>query len=218
MADVKICGLSTPETMDAAVASGARYVGFVFFDRSPRAVDAGQAKALAHRVPPGVAKVGLFVSPDDAMLQSTLADVPLDMVQLHDVSEPERLAQIRALCGLPLIIASSVETAEDVDAALSLAYPGDLTLLDAKPPKGSELPGGNGARFDWSVVSGRRMPRGWMLAGGLDPDNVGRALNLTAAPIVDVSSGVESAAGIKDPEKIEKFIRAAGSPPPILRG
>lgn len=216
----KICGLSTPETVDAAVQAGARYVGFVFYGPSPRNVTPEEAAALALRVPPGIAKVGLVVSPDDAALDEISRTVPLDMIQVHKAGTPERIAEIGARVGLPVIAAASIASAEDVDAALALAEPAQIVLFDAKPAQDATLPGGNGVSFDWRLLSTRRIPKTWMLAGGLTPENVGAAVSLTGAKHVDVSSGVESAPGIKDAARIAAFIRNAGAsaPSPIGRG
>lgn len=208
--DVKICGLSTPETVDAAVAAGARYVGFVFYPPSPRAVSPERAAELAARVPPGIAKVGLFVDPDDALLDAVDAVVPLDMMQIIKVTDPARLATIRQRMGLPMIVAVPVAEPADVDGALSLGDHADMILFDAKPAPDAALPGGNGVAFDWRLLSTRRIPKPWMLAGGLTPENVAEAVALTGARIVDVSSGVESAPGVKDTEKIGNFATAAG--------
>ncbi len=209
---VKICGLSTPETVDAAVEAGARYVGFVFFGASPRNVTPHDAAALALRVPPGIAKVGLVVDPDDAALDEIARTVPLDMIQVHKAGTPERIAEIGARVGLPVIAAASIASADDVDAALALAQPAQIVLFDARPADDATLPGGNGVAFDWRLLSTRRIPKTWMLAGGLTPDAVGAAVSLTGAAHVDVSSGVESAPGVKDAERIAAFIRAAAAP------
>lgn len=213
----KICGLSTPETVDAAAQAGARYIGFVFYPASPRAVTPAQAAELALRVPPGIAKVGLVVDPDDALLDEIARVVPLDMIQVHKVHDPERLAQIGARVGLPIIAAAPIASAEDVDEALRFAEPAQIILFDAKPAQDATLPGGNGISFDWRLLSTRRIPKTWMLAGGLSPDNVAEAVALTGAKHVDVSSGVESAPGEKDAGKIEAFVqnanRSAAMPP-----
>jgi len=209
---VKICGLKTPETVDAAVQAGARYIGFVFYPASPRAVTPSQAAELAVAVPPGVAKVGLVVAPDDALLDEIARIVPLDMIQVHKVDDPVRLAEIGARVGLPVIAAAPIATADDVDAALRLAEAAQIVLFDAKPAEDSTLPGGNGISFDWRLLSTRRIPKPWMLAGGLTPDNVAKAIALTGASQVDVSSGVEGASGDKDSAKIAAFIRNAGVP------
>lgn len=207
---IKICGLSTPDTVEAAVEAGVRYIGFNFFSPSPRAVSPGRAVSLAGGVPVGVAKVGLFVDPGDDLLDAVSASVPLDMVQINSVTDPARLSAIRDRVGLPLIAAASIATKQDVDAALSLGAVADMLLFDAKAAPGALLPGGNGVAFDWRLLSTRRIPKPWMLAGGLTPENVAEAISLTGAPGVDVASGVESSPGVKDVTLIRKFATAAG--------
>jgi len=209
---VKICGLSTPETLDASVEAGARYVGFVFYPPSPRSVTPERAAELALRVPPGVAKVGLVVAPDDALLDEIARVVPLDMIQVHKVHDPVRLAAIGERVGLPVIAAAPIAKPEDVDAAIRFAEPAQMILFDAKPAQDATLPGGNGIRFDWRLLSTRRIPKTWMLAGGLTPDNVAEAVALTGAKNVDVSTGVEKSLGEKDSDCIAAFIRNAGMP------
>jgi phosphoribosylanthranilate isomerase len=208
---VKICGLTTPEGVSAAAAAGAAYVGFVFFEKSPRNLSIQAARDLAVDVPIGVAKVGLFVNPEDAFLDAVLADVPLDMLQLHGAESPERVAELRTRHGLPVMKAIGVRVAKDLDAVDAYAGIADQVLIDAKPAPGADLPGGNGLAFDWTLLQGRRWPLPWMLAGGLTPDNVSRACNLTGARQVDVSSGVESAPGVKDADLIAAFTRAAAT-------
>lgn len=209
---VKICGLTTPEGVAAAVGAGARYLGFVFFAKSPRHVTPEQAAVLAAEVPLGVAKVGLFVNPDDALLNEVLAQVPLDMIQLHGTESPARVTEVRALTGLPVIKAVGVAEPADLEALWDYGLVADMLLIDAKPPKGADLPGGNGLAFDWRLLAGRQILKPWLLAGGLTPENVAQALRLTRAPGVDVSSGVESAPGVKDPERIREFIARATAP------
>ena len=209
---VKICGLTSPEGVAAAVSAGARYLGFVFFAKSPRHVTPEQAAALASEVPLGIAKVGLFVNPDDALLQTVLAQVPLDMIQLHGSESPARVTEVRALTGLPVMKAVGVAEPRDLDALWDYGLVADMLLIDAKPPKDAELPGGNGLAFDWRLLAGRQVLKPWLLAGGLTPENVTQALRLTRAPGVDVSSGVESAPGVKDPERIRDFIARATAP------
>jgi len=206
----KICGLSTAESVAACVEAGARFVGFVFYPPSPRAVDPAQAARFAVDVPPGIGKVGLFVDPTDAQIDAVTATVPLDFIQIHKVADRARLHAIRARAGLPLIAAQAVASAADVEAGLALAGVADMLLFDAKPARDATLPGGNGVAFDWRLLANRRIPVPWMLAGGLTPDNVARAVMLTGATMVDVSSGVESAPGIKDAGAIRAFVRAAG--------
>ncbi len=209
---VKICGLTSPQGVAAAVSAGARYLGFVFFAKSPRHVTPEQAAALAAEVPLGIAKVGLFVNPDDALLQTVLAQVPLDMIQLHGSESPARVTEVRALTGLPVMKAVGVAEPRDLDALWDYGLVADMLLIDAKPPKDAELPGGNGLAFDWRLLAGRQILKPWLLAGGLTPENVTQALRLTRAPGVDVSSGVESAPGVKDPDRIRDFIARATAP------
>ncbi|MFT4013533.1 MAG: phosphoribosylanthranilate isomerase [Paracoccus sp. (in: a-proteobacteria)] len=209
---VKICGLNSPESVAAAVDAGARYLGFVFFPKSPRHVTAGQAAALAARVPMGVARVGLFVDPDDRLLEATLATAPLDVIQLHGHETPERVRQVKALTGLPVMKAVGLAEPRDLDALWDYGLVADMLLIDAKAPKDAALPGGNGLAFDWRLLAGRQILKPWLLAGGLTPENVGQALRLTRAQGVDVSSGVESAPGVKDPARIRDFIARATAP------
>lgn len=206
---VKICGLSDRAGLDAAVAAGARYVGFVFFARSPRCVSVETAAALALEVPPGVAKVALVVDADDATLDDIVARVPLDMLQLHGRETPERVAEIRARHGLPVMKAVGVATEADLPALDLYAAVADQILIDAKAPAGAALPGGNGLAFDWRLIAGWRWPVPWMLAGGLTPENLAEAVARTGARQVDVSSGVESAPGRKDADRIRAFLSAA---------
>ncbi|GAD54478.1 phosphoribosylanthranilate isomerase [Limimaricola cinnabarinus] len=207
---VKICGLSDRAGLDAAMAAGARYVGFVFFAKSPRAVTVEQAAALAVDVPPGIAKVALVVDADDATLDEIVARVPLDMLQLHGHETPERVAEVRARYGLPVMKAVGVASEADLPALNAYAAVADQILVDAKAPKGAPLPGGNGLAFDWRLIAGRRWPVPWMLAGGLTPDNLAEAVARTGARQVDVSSGVERAPGVKDEVRIRAFLDAAG--------
>lgn len=208
---VKICGLTKPQDMQVVADAGAAYAGLVFFAKSPRAVSPEQARAIALAAPVGLARVGLFVNADDALFDAVLAEVPLDILQLHGKETPERLADLRARYGLPLIKAVGVAGAEDLPALAEYGRVADMLLVDAKPPKDAVLPGGNGLTFDWRVIAGRRWPVPWMLAGGLTPGNVAEAVALTGAPQVDVSSGVESAPGVKDPDLIRAFVTAATS-------
>ena len=211
--EAKICGLSTPETLDAAVQAGARWVGFVTFPKSPRHLGSlDLLKALGARVPASVGRVGLFVDPDDALLRAVLDKVPLDMIQLHGAETPARVAEVEALTGLPVIKAVGLAEPADLDALWDYGLVADMLLIDAKPPKGAALPGGNGVAFDWRLLAGRQILKPWLLAGGLTPENVTQALRLTRAPGVDVSSGVESAPGIKDPDRIRDFIARATAP------
>ena len=209
MADVKICGVTRPEDVRAAVSAGARYVGFVFFPKSPRNLTLPQARALALDVPPGVAKVALTVDATDDLLDDLLAFVPLDILQLHGHETPQRVADIRSRLGLPVMKAVGVAGPDDLAQLTEYGRVADQLLVDAKPAPGADLPGGNGLAFDWRLIAGRRWPVPWMLAGGLTPDNVAQAIALTGARQVDVSSGVEAAPGAKDPDRIAAFAAAA---------
>ena len=205
---VKICGLTRPGDVDAAVAAGAGYVGFVFFQKSPRNVDVATARALALRVPPGVAKVALVVDAEDQRLREIVEAVPLDMLQLHGAESPERVREVKARFGLPVMKALGISEAEDLDRAARYAGAADQLLLDAKPPKGATRPGGNAVSFDWDLLRGRDLPLPWMLAGGLTPDNVARAVSRSGARQIDLSSGVESSPGKKDAAKIAALFKA----------
>lgn len=208
---VKICGLTRPQDLDAVAAAGAAYAGLVFFAKSPRFVSLAAARALAVEAPAGLARVGLFVDTDDATLDAVLAEVPLDILQLHGKESPERVAALKARHGLPVMKAVGVAGADDLAALTTYGRVADMLLVDAKPPKDAVLPGGNGLSFDWRLIAGRRWPVPWMLAGGLTPENVAEAMMLTGARQVDVSSGVESAPGHKDAAKIAAFVAAARS-------
>jgi len=211
-ARVKICGLTRESDVAAAVAAGAGYLGFVFFPPSPRALDVAQARALALCAPVGVARVGLFVDPTDSILAEVLADVPLDILQLHGHESPARVAELRARWGLPVMKAVGVAEASDLAQIDAFCAVADMILVDAKPPKGAVLPGGNGLAFDWRLIAGRRWPVPWMLAGGLHAGNVAEAMRLTGARQVDVSSGVEGAPGVKEAGLMAAFCAAAGVP------
>ncbi|TNF22820.1 MAG: phosphoribosylanthranilate isomerase [Rhodobacteraceae bacterium] len=216
----KICGLNRPEDVAAVAAAGGSYVGFNFFPRSPRYVDFAQARSLALEVPLGLAKVGLVVNADDALLDALTETVPLDFLQLHGSESPERVAEVRARYGLPVIKVVGVADADDLPLLDVHGRVADQVLVDAKPPKDAVLPGGNGLTFDWRLISGRRWTVPWMLAGGLTPENVGEAIARTGARQVDVSSGVESAPGRKDGARIAAFVAAANrldAPPPLLK-
>lgn len=210
--EVKICGLSTPETLDAAIAAGADLVGFVFFPRSPRNVTLEQAAALAARARGKAKIVTLVVDADDALLAAIAREVRPDLVQAHGSESPARIAEIARLTGRPVIKAIRVKDDADIAAAADFSTVASLILYDAKAPEtlGNALPGGNGHAFDWGLLDGSKRPA-FMLAGGLTPENVAEAIRVTGAPVVDVSSGVESAPGIKDIGLIRKFIEAAKS-------
>jgi len=205
----KICGLSTPQALDAAIKGGASHVGLVFFARSPRNVTAEQAAALAARVPDPVKTVGLFVDPSSDDLERILTQIPLDIIQLHGEETPDTVARIAAAHRRDVWKAIPVRTAADRDTGARYAGAAALILYDAKPPAGAVLPGGNGIRFDWTLLRNHRPALPWALSGGLDPDNVAEAIRITNAPLVDVSSGVETAPGIKDVDKIAAFLKAA---------
>ena len=206
---VKICGIRTEAARDAAVAAGAAYLGFVFFPRSPRNIEIAEAAPLAAGVAPGVCKVALTVDADDAALEALLDRVPLDMLQLHGKESPERVAQVRETFGLPVMKAVGIREEADLPAIAEYARVADQLLIDAKAPKDGPLPGGNGLAFDWRLIAGRRWAVPWMLAGGLTPQNVAEAVRLTGATQLDLSSGVETAPGVKDPALVRAFMTAA---------
>lgn len=206
-ATAKICGLTTAATLDAAVAGGASHVGFVFFPPSPRDLSPDAAGALAGRVPSRVRKVGVFVDPDDALVDRAIAQVRLDALQLHKTA-PARVAALRARFGIETWAAVAVKTRADLDSARQFVGAADRLLYDAKTPEGAALPGGMGLRFDWRLLDGFAHPLPWALSGGLDPANVAEAVRRTGASLVDVSSGVESAPGVKDVDKIAAFLQA----------
>jgi phosphoribosylanthranilate isomerase len=204
---VKICGLSTAETLDAALAAGADMVGFVCFDKSPRNVSIDTARFLSNRVGGRALRVVLTVDADDAALAAVAALEP-SMLQLHGRETPERVAAIRARFGVKVMKAIAVAEPGDL-AQIALYEPvADMLLFDAKPPAAAVIPGGNGQVFDWRLLQGLALNKPWLLAGGLDPSNVAEALTITQAPGVDVSSGVEKAPGVKDLGKISAFVGA----------
>ncbi len=206
---VKICGISTDEAMEAAIEAGADYVGLVFFPPSPRAVTAERAAELTELLPDDLVKVGLFVDPADALLDTVLTHVRLDLLQFHGSEPPERLAAVRLEYGLPVMKMIPVAGPDDLAAAEAYLTVADRLLFDARPPRDALLPGGNALAFDWSLLKGRRWSLPWMLAGGLTPANVAEAVRISGATAVDVSSGVETAPGVKDPALIRAFIAAA---------
>ncbi|MEP2922255.1 phosphoribosylanthranilate isomerase [Sulfitobacter sp.] len=206
---VKICGLRDRAGVQAAATAGARYVGFVFFPKSPRHLEIEAAAALAAQVPVGICKVALTVNADDAALDALTAAVPLDMLQLHGSESVARVAEVKARYGLPVMKAIGVAEASDLAQIDAYAGTADQLLIDAKPPKNAALPGGNGLAFDWRLLAGRVWRCPWMLAGGLTADNVAQAISLTGAQQVDVSSGVESSPGVKDAGMIADLIAAA---------
>lgn len=207
--EAKICGLSTPETVDAAVAGGARWVGFMTYPRSPRHVTTEVLRALAARVPKTVGRVGVFVDADDALLDERLAAGALDLLQLHGDELPERVADIKRRTGKPVMKVIKVAEAADVERGVA-AYAAVADRLMFEPAEGI-LPGGNAKAFDWTILSGRAVPLPWLLAGGLTPDNLAEAVRVTGARAVDVSSGVEFSRGVKSIELINAFLKRAAA-------
>lgn len=204
----KICGLSTPETLDAALDGGAAYVGLVSFAKSPRHLSLDAMAALADRARGRARIVAVTVDADDALLIRIGRAVRPDLIQLHGRETPHRAEAVRRLTGAGIIRALAVSGPEDFTAVGDWEAAADHLLFDARPPAGSALPGGVGAAFDWSLMAGRRFSRPWFLAGGLTPENAAEAVRITGAPLVDVSSGVESAPGVKDAVRIAAFLRA----------
>lgn len=207
---VKICGLRTAGDVAAVAAAGAAYAGFNFFPKSPRYVTVDEARSLALGAAEGLCKVALVVDADDAALDAIVGAVPLDMLQLHGHETPARVAEVKARYGLPVMKVIGVAGEGDLASLTEFSLVADQLLIDAKPPKDAVLPGGNGLAFDWRLLVGRKWLRPWMLAGGLNAGNVAEAVRLTGARQVDVASGVESAPGVKDADKIAEFVRAAG--------
>lgn len=203
---VKICGLKTAETLDVAVHHGAAMIGFNFFERSPRYIPFDQAAMLANRMPHSVERVGLLVDPDDDTLDAVLGTVPLDVIQLHGRETPARVAAIRYRHGLPVMKAIGVASRDDVETTAAFRQAADRLLLDARPPAGAERPGGNAQAFDWTLLQGWDAPMPWLLAGGLTIDNVRDAIATSGAPGIDLSSGVESAPGVKSIDAIARFM------------
>jgi phosphoribosylanthranilate isomerase len=211
---VKICGLRTLESLDAALDAGADYFGLVFYGPSPRNIDRAAAHELVEQAAGRAKSVALMVDPDDDAVRAVRDEVGPDLIQLHGSETPERVAEIKAMAGRPVIKAIKVETADDVSAASAYADVADIILYDAKatPDARDALPGGNGVPFDWrALLVGVEGKGGFMLSGGLNPDNVAAAIAMTAPAFVDVSSGVESAPGVKDETLIRRFVEAARS-------
>ena len=211
MTQVKICGLSTPESVAAAIDGGADYLGFVFYPRSPRNVTPEQAALLAAPVPLSVQTVALTVDASDALLQTIIDTMGPAILQLHGHETPERVADIRQRFGVPVMKVLSVAGPEDVAAAHAYEDIAELLMFDARPPKdmANALPGGNALRFDWTLLASTSWKKPWLLAGGLTPDNVAEAIRISGAPGVDVSSGVEDAPGHKSVALIQAFLKAA---------
>ena len=207
--DAKICGLSTPETLDAAVSGGASHIGFVFFPKSPRNITPEQAGALAARVGGRAKIVGLFVDPAPDQIAAVRRQVTLDVIQLHGDERPAYVSQIAMANAIEVWKAVAVRTSADLAEAQKYCGAAHRILYDAKPPIGADLPGGNGMRFDWELLRGHAHPLPWALSGGLDARNVAKAVRITGATLIDVSSGVEHKPGIKDVDKITAFLKAA---------
>lgn len=209
---VKICGINHPDAMAAALAGGAHWLGFVFYPLSPRAVAPMLAAELARQVPTCAHVVALFVDPDDELLEHVVSQVPVDVLQLHGSETPDRIRDIKARFGIPVIKAFRIASAEDLEPAETYAAVADRFLFDAKPPpKVATLPGGNGLPFDWTILAGRRFAKPWMLSGGLSPANLEEAVRISGAPSVDVSSGVEDRPGHKSPDLIRHFLGVAAN-------
>jgi phosphoribosylanthranilate isomerase len=208
--DAKICGVSDRAAIDASVAGGARYVGFVFFPRSPRHVTPVQAADLSALLPESVVPIALAVDPDDDLIAEIDAQAGVTMFQLHGDENPARVAEIKSRTGKRIMKAIKVSDASDFEAAAAYLGVADMLLFDAKPPPDmvNALPGGNAVSFDWTLLAGRKWPLPWMLSGGLDPDNVAAAIRVSGAAAVDVSSGVERAPGVKDAARIAEFLEA----------
>jgi phosphoribosylanthranilate isomerase len=205
---VKICGISTPEALDAAIKGGASHIGLIFFPKSPRNVSPGQAAGLAARVPAHVKTVGVFVDPASAFLDQVRAAARLDVIQLHGAERPAVVSQIRMRHGLEVWKAISVRTRADLSQAAHYRGSVDRILFDAKTPEGAALPGGMGVRFDWTLLDGYQHALPWALSGGLDARNVADAVRITRAPLIDASSGIETAPGVKSVDKIAAFLQA----------
>lgn len=210
MTQAKVCGLSTHPTVAAAVANGARHLGFVFFPPSPRAVGFEQASDLCRAIPGHVGRVGVFVDPDDELVERAIAAAGLTALQIHKAA-PTRIAHLRRTTGLETWAAIAVKTRADVAQAAAYDGAASAILFDAKTPDDATLPGGMGIRFDWSLLDGYRHTMPWGLSGGLDAGNVAEAIRRTGAPLVDASSGLETAPGIKDVDKITAFLQSVAA-------
>jgi phosphoribosylanthranilate isomerase len=206
--EIKICGLMTPEALDAALDAGVEYVGFVFFPPSPRHLGFEAARTLADRVHGRAAKVALSVNADNDWLAASIEALKPDLLQLHGRETPERVAAVRSRFRLPVMKAIPIETRADLSPIRLYAHVADRLLFDARAPRKATRPGGLGRRFDWKLLAGVRPGVPYMLSGGLDASNVAEALRITRAPAVDVSSGVERSPGEKDPDKIRAFVQA----------
>ena len=211
MTSAKICGLTTPETLDAALAGGAAFVGAVVFPNSPRHIDPLHAAARFERARGRAKVVAVTVDADDALLTEIALILRPDLIQLHGSESPARAERVRTLTGAGIIKALPIRVHEDFAEAEAWEPFVDHLMFDARPPEGSDLPGGVGSRFDWTLLADRAFRRPWFVAGGLTPENVADAVRISGAPMVDVSSGVESAPGVKDPGLITAFLDAARS-------
>ncbi|HEX3972126.1 MAG TPA: phosphoribosylanthranilate isomerase [Stellaceae bacterium] len=209
----KICGLTTEEAVQAAVAGGARFTGFVFYPPSPRSLGIAQAASLVASVPPGITRVGVFVDPDDTLLDNVLTKMPLDMVQLHGSETPARAEAIKRRFGTKVMKAIKVASELDLQAAKEFLGSVDWLMFDAKAPKdmANALPGGNALAFDWELLRQKNWPLPWMLSGGLTVDNLSEAVKISRATAIDVSSGVEMRPGVKDPAKVCAFLARAAA-------
>lgn len=216
MTDIKFCGIKTPEALQAAGKNNAGYVGFMMWEKSPRALSIDQARALSLMQPDNVRTVGVFVNPSDEQIKRTLAEAPMDMIQLHGDEDVGRVAAIRAMTGLPVMKAIRIATREDLFAVPGFETVADWLLFDTKlDPKISSLPGGTGHSFDWQILKDRNFRKPWMLSGGLNIENIPRALSILKPFAVDVSSGIEDSPGIKNITRMKDFaesVRAATNP------
>ena len=209
--DIKICGLKTAEALDAALAGGASHVGFIFFPKSPRDISPTEAGRLRQAARGRAKAVAVTVDASDALLDQIVAAMSPDMLQLHGAESPERVRELKARYGLPVMKALAIREAADLDAIKPYLGVADRFLFDAKPPKGAKLPGGNGIAFDWTLLNGIDPGIDYMLSGGLNAANIGEALRLANPPGIDISSGVESAPGVKNAALIDEFFRAIGA-------
>lgn len=205
---IKICGIKTPEILSVTAGAGARFAGFVFVPESPRYIHPEQARLLSRQLPTGLRSVGLFMNPTDENLSHILGVVSLDFIQLHGDESPARVQAIKSRFQLPVIKAFAISAATDLDQVAAYVTVIDWILFDAKAPASSNIAGGNGIAFDWTILKGKTFAKPWMLSGGLTPDNVAEALSILKPDAVDVSSGVESTRGVKDAQKIRDFIAA----------
>lgn len=205
---IKICGVTSAEAIAAAAENGASHVGFVYFEDSPRYVAPRDSMKLAKAVPDGVKRVGVFVDPDDALLERAVMGGRLDVIQLHGSEKPERVKELKARHQVRIWKAVPVSAASDLENAKRYVGIADRLIYDARTPKASRLPGGMGIAFDWSLLDRYKHKAEWGLSGGLSAENIGEAIRTTGAPLVDVSSGVESEPGVKDPDKIAAFCAA----------